>query len=93
MSIVRLVLYRRPGCHLCDDAERLLDAEARALGVMLDLRRVDIDSDPALLARFMLEIPVVALPAGTPELRAPFGAREVRALLTRIQAAAPAAPE
>ena len=50
-----LVLYGRPGCHLCD--------EARAVLVRIGQRfeEVDIESDDALLRRYLERIPVVAL--------------------------------
>lgn|GEM_PF-38037 len=87
-----LVLYRRDGCHLCDDAEQLLVATARAQGVTLHLRRVDIDADPDLLARFMFEIPVVAEADGTVRLTAPIGQTRVRALLAAPDAVSPSVP-
>lgn len=54
---MRVVLYGKPGCCLCDVAEsrlRLL-AERRPLEIV----KVDILSDPALEARFGLTIPAV----------------------------------
>jgi glutaredoxin len=51
----RLVLYGRPGCHLCDDARAVL----LRLGAPFD--EVDIESDDALLRRYLERIPVVAL--------------------------------
>jgi glutaredoxin len=57
MRTVRL--YGREGCHLCDDAlavlERLRADEPFALEV------VDIEQDPALHARYLERIPVIAL--------------------------------
>jgi glutaredoxin len=51
-------LYTRPGCHLCDEARDLIlslrDGEAS-----LELREIDIESDPELHARFVERIPVV----------------------------------
>jgi glutaredoxin len=52
---VTLVLYGRPGCHLCDDARAVL----RRIGHPFD--EVDIESDGALLRRYLERIPVVAL--------------------------------
>lgn len=61
-----LVLVTRRGCCLCEGlAERL-----RALGpaLPLPLQAVDVDGDPALLARYDLEVPVLLLrQAGDPE--------------------------
>ena len=50
-----LVLYGRPGCHLCDDARAVL----RRVGHPFE--EVDIESDDALLRRYLERIPVVAL--------------------------------
>lgn len=89
---VRLRLYRRQGCHLCDAAETLLADESLAQGFRLDLTRIDIDSDPALLARFLVEIPVVADMAGRVLLAAPIERAAVRPLLAALAARARAAP-
>lgn len=56
---MHVVLYSRPGCHLCD--------EARA--VMLDARRrtpfafdeIDIETDDDLLREYGVRIPVVSI--------------------------------
>ena len=50
-----VTLYGRPGCHLCDDARAAL----RRIGH--PFVEVDIESDDALLRRFLERIPVVAL--------------------------------
>jgi glutaredoxin len=51
----RLVLYSRPGCHLCDDARVVLER----VGEPFD--EVDIESDDELLKRYLERIPVVVL--------------------------------
>ena len=55
---MRLKLYGRTYCHLCEEMGQAL----RALGVAFD--EVDVDSDPALEARYGELIPVLALPDG-----------------------------
>ncbi len=50
-----LVLYARPGCHLCDDARVVLER----LGA--PFAEVDITADDTLHARYLERIPVVAL--------------------------------
>jgi glutaredoxin len=60
VRVVRtVILYGRPGCHLCDDAREAL------LRIRLDrpfeLREIDIESDAALHARYLERIPVIAL--------------------------------
>ena len=54
-----VVLYARPGCHLCDDA-RVVIEEARA-EVAFVFQEVDIESDDALVRDYCLRIPVVAI--------------------------------
>ena len=53
--MARLVLYSRPGCHLCDDARAVL------LEVGEPFEEIDIDADDALLLAYLERIPVVAL--------------------------------
>ncbi len=48
-------LYTRPGCHLCEDAEKLL----RQHGLSPEL--INIDTDPDLTNRYNLTIPVVEI--------------------------------
>jgi hypothetical protein len=55
----RLVLYSKPGCHLCDEMKHVLDRVGAR--VPFTLRVVDISTDPDLLARYGLEIPVLEL--------------------------------
>jgi glutaredoxin len=57
---VRIVLYVRPDCHLCDEAREVL-RDLRAEGLRFDLAEVDIDSDDALLRAYLERIPVVAV--------------------------------
>jgi glutaredoxin len=54
----RVVLYTRPGCHLCDQAREQLLA-MRDAGGDFELHEIDIDSDDALLASLLERIPVV----------------------------------
>jgi glutaredoxin len=52
-----VVLYTKPGCHLCDEARALLDDLAAEFD--LAVTSVDITGDPSLDARYRWEIPVV----------------------------------
>jgi glutaredoxin len=57
--IPKVTLYTRAGCCLCDDAKRvLLDARNHAA---FDYEELDIDRDPALVARYNDEVPVIAI--------------------------------
>ena len=54
-----VTLYRRPGCHLCDDARVVLD-RVRA-DLPFELVERDISLDDALHRRYLERIPVVAV--------------------------------
>ena len=56
------VLYTRHGCAPCFAMRRAAARAARRSG--LDLVVVDVDSDPALAARYGQEVPVLVLPGG-----------------------------
>jgi glutaredoxin len=60
---VRLTIYSKPGCHLCDDMKslvhRVISTHANAHTITLD--EIDISTDPALLDRYGLEIPVLMI--------------------------------
>jgi len=54
---LRVTLYERAGCGLCDETRRAL---ARiALDRALEIERVDIDRDTALTDRYALRVPVL----------------------------------
>jgi hypothetical protein len=52
-----LRLYTRAGCCLCEGLEERL----RALDPAPALELIDVDGDPALQARYGMEVPVLAL--------------------------------
>jgi glutaredoxin len=56
---VRVILYTRPGCHLCDDAKEAMIAAGCADEYTLD--EVNIESEPGLLRSYRHEIPVVLI--------------------------------
>lgn len=54
---VQVVLYTKPGCHLC---ERMKEAMSSSGCVELySLEEVDIESDAELFAQYQYEIPVL----------------------------------
>jgi glutaredoxin len=55
----KVTLYTRQGCHLCDEAKRVIDS-ARRRGVF-DYEEFDIDSDPGLRQLYNEEVPVIAI--------------------------------
>lgn len=55
---VRLTLYSRTGCHLCDDLLVALQPLAEELQFGVDV--IDIDDNEALVQRFNEQVPVLA---------------------------------
>ena len=60
MRVVRrVVLYSRPGCHLCDEARAvILEVRDR---VPFAFEEVDIETDDELVRDYGVRIPVVAI--------------------------------
>jgi hypothetical protein len=53
---VRVTLYSRQGCHLCDDARAVIAGVCADLGEGFE--EIDVDADPDLRERFGDEVPV-----------------------------------
>lgn len=54
---MRLTLYARSYCHLCEEMVQALGPLAAELGFTVD--PIDVDSDPALEARYGEKVPVL----------------------------------
>ena len=52
----RVVLYSKPGCHLCDDARAVVEAVCEELGETFD--EIDITTSEELMRSYGEEIPV-----------------------------------
>ncbi|KQX70721.1 MULTISPECIES: glutaredoxin family protein [unclassified Streptomyces] len=52
-----VTLIRKSGCHLCDDAERVIEKVCGELGVSWEQK--DIADDPQLYDQYWEQIPVV----------------------------------
>jgi hypothetical protein len=76
---LRVTLYERDGCHLCDQARVLLDEMLTTDGYA----RVDIEADDDLVLRYGFRIPVIGLD-GVDRLEAPITAPDLRALLAEL---------
>lgn len=59
MSPSRIVLYTKPGCHLCDDMRDQLDAALR--GTATPVQHIDIASDLDVYMRYRHDIPVLLI--------------------------------
>ena len=71
------ILYGRPGCHLCEEAEEWLAELAARHGAVL--REFNILSDPAVYERYKWRIPVVVI-AGS-QWEAPLDPARIKAAL------------
>ena len=56
---MELTLYTRARCHLCEEAKATLAPVLMEFGVAL--REIDVDTDPALAARYGEQVPVLML--------------------------------
>ena len=57
--MISIILYSRPGCHLCDEMKAVVNRVARRTPIVLT--EIDITGDPDLEARYGTEIPVLML--------------------------------
>jgi glutaredoxin len=54
-----VVIYSRPGCHLCDEAKQAIAAAQCDDQYMLE--EINIETDPDLLRRYQYDIPVITI--------------------------------
>jgi glutaredoxin len=54
-----VIIYSRPGCHLCDDAKQAISAAGCQDEYTLAV--INIESDPRLLAQYQYDIPVITI--------------------------------
>ena len=60
---MRLTIYSKPGCHLCDEMKSTVHRVLSTLGAEppISVDEIDISGDPALIDRYGLEIPVLLI--------------------------------
>lgn len=75
---IPVLLYSRPGCHLCEDARALLERITRPGEIVIE--DVDITTDPALVRAYDLLIPVIRI-GETAQLSAPIREDQLRRAL------------
>jgi glutaredoxin len=59
ISKAHVIIYSRPGCHLCEEAKQAIESAQCANEYTLE--EIDIESDAALLRRYQFEIPVITI--------------------------------
>jgi glutaredoxin len=55
--MIRVVVYGKPGCHLCDEAQEEL--RRFQADFVFEIAKVDIESDPKLFDEMKHDIPVI----------------------------------
>lgn len=61
---VNVTFITKPGCHLCNDARAVLETSIEGLasqGITVDLTEQNMLDDPALVAEYQEDIPVVLI--------------------------------
>lgn len=58
-KLAQIILYTKPGCHLCEQARQQILAAGCA--ELYTLEEVNIESDPFLFACYSLDIPVITI--------------------------------
>jgi len=56
---MRITLYSRPGCHLCEAMRAIARPVAHEVGATFE--EMDVDRDPVAAAAYDLEIPVLCV--------------------------------
>ena len=59
MSKPHVVIYSRPGCHLCDEAKASISSAG--CNDQFVLEEINIESDEELLRKYKYDIPVIAI--------------------------------
>ena len=57
--MIRLAIYSRPGCHLCDEMKSTVERAVRTSGLEAAIEEIDISCDPKLESLYGTDIPVL----------------------------------
>ena len=59
MAKAHVIVYSRPGCHLCDEAKDSIRAAGCDEG--FELEEINIETNKELLAKYRFDIPVITI--------------------------------
>ena len=82
MRKAHVIVYSRPGCHLCDEAKAAI--EKSNCSDHFTLEEVNIESDDELLRKYRYDIPVVTID-GEEVFRHRVNVNEFRTRVTGVQ--------
>ena len=54
-----VIVYSRPGCHLCEEAKAVI--QNAGISDRFTLEEINIESDPGLLKKYKYDIPVITI--------------------------------
>ena len=80
MSKKHVIIYSRPGCHLCDEAKAVI--MSAGCSDQFTLEEVNIESDEELLRKYKYDIPVIMID-GVESFRHRVDASEFRTRIKR----------
>ena len=83
MSKVHVIIYSRPGCHLCEDAKAAIMSAGCDDQIVLD--EINIETDDELLSKYRYDIPVITI-EGVETFIHRVDAKEFRTRITRMNA-------
>lgn len=81
MSDVSITVYTREQCHLCDEAIETIRRVAGEESVEIDLKLVDVDTDPELREEYGERVPYILVDE-TPAFKFHVDERRLREKLT-----------
>ena len=55
----RVIIYSKPGCHLCDEAKDVIRQSDCA--DVFTIEEINIEGDPDLLRKYRFDIPVITI--------------------------------
>jgi glutaredoxin len=82
MNKATVIIYSRPGCHLCEEAKANILASGCDAEYVLD--EVNIDEDPQLRERFQYDIPIIFI-NGIMAFKHKVAARDFKRKLRRLR--------
>lgn len=85
----RVIIYSRPGCHLCEEAKQAI-AAAECLDEYT-LEEINIESDADLLKRYKYDIPVITID-GIEAFRHRLTSKAFRERVLKVSGGEPAFP-
>jgi glutaredoxin len=83
MSKPQVIIYSRPGCHLCEEAKAAI--LGAGCGDQFVLTEINIETDDELLNKYRYDIPVITID-GVETFIHRVDAREFRTRITRMKA-------